>query len=209
MQEGQAWQEGSPGCVAMVKLFFASLCGKQKRKLIQLIQIQHSYYKGKPAESSVFSPSHPGRCVCSWPPGTLFSSPLCSVWPSTMYCYLQPHQQRTQKVHQSVLNSHEKWRPCHSKHQHTVEFPGEWVLFKRGAVQRLLHVLQELQKTEQFKEDVTLSSDTTHISLTFTTIAGRLTRGLTSRLPVTLNIRDKPKGVHTVERNTQLLIMKV
>lgn len=32
-----------------------------------------------------------------------------------------------------------------------------------------------------------------------------LTRGLTSRLPVTLNIRDNPKGVHT-ERNRQMVV---
>lgn len=39
------------------------------------------------------------------------------------------------------------------------------------------------------------------IKLLQTLILG-LTRGLTSRLPVTLNIRDNPKGVHTEERKT-------
>lgn len=93
----------------------------------------------------------------------------------------------------------------------TVQLPGEWVFLKCGAAQSVFYIFQQLMGMRRINQFRKIYFTVTSHNYSFNCYCLQsvllwfsgllLTRGLTNRLPVTLNIRDNPKGVHTEDRN--------
>lgn len=108
-------------------------------------------------------------------------------------------------------------KECDNDDTLTIQFPGERVFLKQGAAQSIFYVFQQLERIRGINQFENYSSQpqatTVNIkaslrevgSALFLSLGLLLTRGLTNRLPVTLNIRDNPKGVHT-ERKRQIVV---
>lgn len=85
------------------------------------------------------------------------------------------------------------------------EFPWKGGLLKHSTIHCIFDILQQLRK-DRWREshertNPTKKQNKTKNNYKMPVTVPTLTRGFTRRLPMTLNILDNPRGVHTMEDN--------